>query len=134
MAFAAMALEQRLYGVIKAAVTSGVEIYHVMPPENASAPYVVVQRISTVFDHTLQAQSQFVVALMQIDVWHDTDVRASNEAGKIRRALAGLREGAIVNRISGAICDSELITVDPESKLYRRSLTFRVMMREDPAD
>jgi hypothetical protein len=134
MAFAATSLEQRIYLAIKVAVSGGVEVYHIMPPENASAPYVVFQRISTVFDHTLQAQSQLITALIQIDCWNDTDIRAANEAGKIRRALAGLRESNIVNRISAAICDSELSTVDPESKLYRRSLTFRVMMREDPAD
>lgn len=134
MAFHALALEQRLYGVIKAAVSTGVEVYSVLPPKNASAPYVIFQRISTVFDHTLQAQSQLITGLVQIDVWHDTDIRAGIEAGKIRRALAGLREGAIVNRISAAICDSELSTVDPESKLYRRALTFRVIMREDPTD
>lgn len=132
MAFNAIALETRIYTLLKAAVTAGVEVYHLLPPDNAAVPYVLFTRIATAFDNTLVNQSQFIVALIQVDCWHNSDTGAAQEAGKCRLALAGVREGAGVNIVSGAICDSEFSSYEEQSKLYRRSLTFKVMMREDP--
>lgn len=131
MTFIAHAIEWRVFEVLKASVVPGTEVFHQLAPDNFAPPYVVINRIGTSFDPTLTGQSQFVVGLVQIDCWADTDMRAFNVSSKVRLALQGLREGSAVNRIAGCFCQSEYGTFDEENKLYRRTLTFKVMILED---
>lgn len=131
MAFSAIALETRIFTVLKAIGLSATPIYHLLAPENALPPFVVFTRIATAFDSTLNSQSQFVIGLFQIDVWDSTPEAAATKAGSIRLALSGLREGTAVNQIAGAVCEGEFSGYEEQSKLYRRAMTFKVMMRED---
>lgn len=118
-----------------------VELYHLAAPDSTTADkcYVTYQRVSTAFDHTLKGTSQFITCYFQIDVYGATVALVAHIAWKIRYALTGYAQAATPvpsssHQIVGVLPENEFTGYEWDEKLNRRTMMFKVMMREATTD
>jgi hypothetical protein len=134
--------EKALYDYLNP-ILSGleVELFHMAAPEGQAVDkgYVTYQRVSTAFDHTLQNTSQFIVCYFQIDAYGPTMSMVADIAWKIRYALTGHSQaptpiGSSSHQIVGVLPENEFTGYEWDEKLNRRTMMFKVMMREATSD
>lgn len=117
------------------------ELYHMAAPDGKSPDktYVTYQRVSTAFDHTLKNTSQFLVCYFQLDVYGPTMSLVAEIAWKLRYALTGYSQAATPvpsssHQIVGVLPENEFTGYEWDEKLNRRTMMFKVMMREATSD
>ena len=120
-------IEETLTAKLKAAVGS-IKVYPVVAPDNAVAPYVIYQRVSTPRWTSLDGPSRVAQPTFQVDVYHSTYLQARTVAGQIRASLDGLREGDVL----GCTLENErdLSDLTAEPSLHRANMMFRITHRE----
>ncbi len=123
--------EKVLYNLLKTIVnTPSVPVYQTVMPDGQVPPVITYQRISTRFDHTLQARSQFTVVIFQIDVWAATDVIAGDISTKVHLVLDGAKQGVAEGQALFIMATNEISLFEENEKIHRRSMTYEVMIRE----
>ena len=119
-----------------AAAISG-RIYSDIAPENATYPFVVIQRISREDFYNVSSGHDDVCAEQwQVDSYSDTLSESEDVAELIRLHLdvysGNMGTGAqlvVVRSVrqAGIFDDSELETDDSQRRIYRRSATFEII-------
>lgn len=104
--------------------------YWVRAPQNATKPFIVLNRVSGVRDYHMQGPSGFVSSRVQCDIYASTYTSAKTTA----RALVGAVSGHRGPNIQGVFVDSErdLPAADAGevSNLFRISIDLNVSHSE----
>ena len=106
-------------------------LYHLGAPDNVKPPYITYRRISTNFEPTQLNISQLITAYVQVDIYDTNDIDLGTKAELVRRKLSGYRfDKGPEGEISACFPENDFQSFEWEEKLHRRTLMFRVMMRE----
>lgn len=111
-------------------------MYPALMPQNVTLPAVSYSVVVAPGDHHGTAASGYVSAIYRIDCWATTFAAARELAQAVREAIDGYRGtvtpagSPLVEVTIGAILlESERDLYEDESRVYRRSQTYRVNYR-----
>ena len=132
-----MLIEQALMTLLNAtaaltAVTS-TRIYFVKSPQDVTAPYVVVSKISSVRQHDHDGAAGLAQARFQFSCFATTYTVVKTMAAAIQSALqgySGTMGGAGGVTVNGAFYEDETDFWEEESKLYHLALDFLLWHKE----
>lgn len=139
---AGLAPEKLFYGLLLPVSTlHEAPLYHMAAPDGKDPEkgYITYQRVSTSFTHTLRNTCQFIVAYFQVDVYAPSIGKAAEIAHGIRYTCTGYRETpepvpSINAHIVGVLPENEFTGYEWDEKLNRRTMMFKVMIREATTD
>jgi len=131
-----MTMERALYEKIKTTPVPGNRIYALRAPQNASAPFVVYQRIDSDRWRHINGPTGMVQATMQIDIYAVSYNQAKQLALDIENTLDGFRGTVAYGsnspqdtiRFGGISCQTDLDILDQtdEPFLYRVSQDYLI--------
>lgn len=109
----------------------GARVYPLVAPQNTGKPYVTYQLVAGDPLHTLGTDPGDGEALYQVDCWATDNPGAIAVAAQVKAALkdyTGEPAGVTVDRIVGP--EDQRSEYEPDTKLFRRSLDFRIFYQE----
>jgi hypothetical protein len=126
--------ERAVYALLSS--FAGGRVYAMRAPQNATAPFIVFQRISGDRWRSINAPSGVAQALMQVDAYAETFYGAKDLASQIEAALDGYRGDVLYGTNSPqdslAICgitwqnETDLFDQTDEPFLFRVSSNFLI--------
>lgn len=102
-----------------------VAVYPLIMPQNA-APAVTYAKSSDSREQVFNGVSSLQSAQFDVDVWDTTILSARATAATIIDGLVGYRGAMGTDYIDNAYLISDFDVYEPETRLYRASLVFRI--------
>lgn len=118
-------IEETLTALLKGVTP---KVFPIIAPENASAPFLVYQRASTVRPMHLDSVGGLAQATFRVDVYHSSVKAAVTLANQIRVALNGYSDDDIEG--CTLVQERDLSDISGETALFRVNLEFLVTYSE----
>ena len=112
----------------------GTRLYPDLLPQNPTLPALTYTQVSGIRETNLDGPMDLVERRIQIDGWTETALSRETLAEAVRLALNGF-QGPLggspeTGRIYAAFLDNEQSFYEPDTKLFRVSLDFRIVAYE----
>lgn len=132
-----MAIDDAIYAQaashagLQALIGTPPRLYPATAPQNAVAPYVVVQQISGVRVHAMGADPGVAHPRFQFTAWALTDTAAKAVAVQVMACYSRWRGTVAGTEVLDCFLENELgLGLDPDAKLYQRVVDFLLWHRE----
>ena len=127
-------IEAAVFSVISGdagvAALVGTRIEPIRLPQGATLPAVTYQRISEVRQGTFAPAQKMPGVLFQVDCWGATYSDSKGVAVAVRKALDEFKGPSAGETITASLLENEIDQYEPDVKIYRTMLEFRVWWLE----
>lgn len=116
-------------GPLSAAV-GATRIYGTKLPQDPAYPAITVTRVSAPRDHTMDGQSGYVEARLQVDCWAPRQLDAMNLAELVRLATGGLPATVLGVALNSISLEDDRDLYDDDLEIHGASHDYLVIYNE----